>query len=291
MATSMVASRGTRLAVFQDGPSGAPPIVMVHGYPDTHTVWDRVAGRLATDHRVIRYDVRGAGASGRPRGLRAYRLDRLADDLFAVIDTVSPGRKVHVVAHDWGSIQCWEAVTDPRAPNRIAGFTSISGPCLDHLGLWFRHRLSRPHRAGAPQAAYRARNSWYIYAFHVPLLAPLVWRLGLARRWPSVLARLEGIEADPAPTLARDAIAGIRLYRANMIPRLVRPRRRPARIPVQLITLARDRYVSPAFAADLDRWVADLRRDSVDAGHWEALSRHDERVAMLIRRFGGELES
>ncbi len=265
-----------RLAIFSQGDPDTPTVVLVHGYPDTHRVWDGVADRLARTRHVVRYDVRGAGASDTPRGLRAYRLDRLADDLFAVLDTLQTERPVHVVGHDWGSIQGWEAVTDPRAAGRIARYTSISGPCLDHVG----HLLRRTRVPG------QRRRSWYVYAFHVPWLAPVVWRRWLARRWPAVLARSEGIAADPAPTLADDAVRGLRLYRANMVPRLLRPRERRTTIPVQLITLERDRYVSPALAQDLERWAPNLRRDSVDAGHWSALHAEAAAIAALVEDFG-----
>ena len=132
-----VESAGVRLAVFESGAAAAggpgqsnaagptvPTVLLVHGYPDTHRVWDQLAAELDADHHVVRYDVRGAGQSGAPADLRGYRLDQLADDMFAVADAVSADRAVHVVGHDWGSIQAWHAVTDPRAAMRIASFTT-----------------------------------------------------------------------------------------------------------------------------------------------------------------------
>jgi pimeloyl-ACP methyl ester carboxylesterase len=267
-----------RLAIFSEGDPGADPVVLVHGYPDTHRVWDAVAKRLARTRYVVRYDVRGAGASEKPRGLRAYRLDRLADDLFTVLDGIA--RPVHLVGHDWGSIQGWEAVTDPRAEGRITRYTSISGPSLDHVG-----RLLR--RTDVPG---QRRRSWYVAAFHLPVLPEAVWRLGLASRWPEVLLRTEGIRVPPSATQAGDATHGLQLYRANVLPRLLRPRERRTRIPVQLITLTRDRYVSPDLAADLRRWAPNLRRDVVDAGHWSALqeSTGAATIASLIDEFHAE---
>ena len=45
---------------------------------------------------------------------------------------------MHVLAHDWGSVETWEAVCEPGAEEKIASFSSISGPNLDHLGMWIR---------------------------------------------------------------------------------------------------------------------------------------------------------
>src|SRR5579875_1691549 len=118
---------GTRIAVFD---SGAPApdsavLVAVHGYPDNHTVWDGFVAEAAGRHRVVRYDVRGTGESDKPTTRAAYRVEHLVEDLRAVIAAVSPGAPVHVVAHDWGSVQCWPALSDRTLAGHIAGFTSI----------------------------------------------------------------------------------------------------------------------------------------------------------------------
>ncbi|TVS98768.1 alpha/beta fold hydrolase, partial [Amycolatopsis bartoniae] len=189
-----VISGGVRLAVFEEGPRDAPTVVLVHGYPDTHAVWDDVAAALASRFHVVRYDVRGAGRSDVPRGTAAYRLEHLKNDLFAVLDAVSPDAPVHLVAHDWGSLQSWEAVTEPGAHTRIASYTSISGPCLDHVAHWMRRPLT-PRRL--KQVVTQQLHSWYILAFHVPVLPELLWRTVVAKRWPHLLRRVENVPPRP----------------------------------------------------------------------------------------------
>jgi len=128
---------GVRLAVFEAGNPDGPVVVAVHGYPDNHAVWEGVAAQLGDEYRVVTYDVRGAGASDKPTGRAAYRIDRLGDDLAAVIDAVSPDAPVHLVGHDWGSMQLWEPLSHPRFADRVAG--PRRNPQLDHL---FRGGLS-----------------------------------------------------------------------------------------------------------------------------------------------------
>ncbi len=141
-----IVTRGeVQVVAHVTGPADGPVVLLVHGYPDTHTVWSEIVPRLARAHRVITYDVRGAGASTRPPDEVAYDLRELADDAAAVTDACAGGREVHVVGHDWGAIQSWELVTTDRAPGRVASFTSISGPCLDHVSHWIRDAL--PFRA------------------------------------------------------------------------------------------------------------------------------------------------
>lgn len=283
-----VPSSGVRLAVYEQGDPEKPTVLLVHGYPDTHRVWDDVASALAADYHVVRYDVRGAGESARPARRRDYRLEFLARDLFAVAAEVSPDRPVHVVGHDWGSIQSWEAVTDPGAADRIASFTSISGPCLDHIGYWIRHRISHPTPRNLRRLSSQMAHSWYITAFHLPAAAPALWRHGLAARWPAVLQRVEGVSPrpdHPQASLVRDAVDGIKLYRANMLPRLLHPAERPTAVPVQVIVLTKDRYVSPALAEGLERWAPELWVRTLPATHWSALLENGTTVARMIKEF------
>jgi NAD(P)-dependent dehydrogenase (short-subunit alcohol dehydrogenase family)/pimeloyl-ACP methyl ester carboxylesterase len=272
-----VISSDVRLAVYEQGPPGAPTVLLVHGYPDTHDVWDEVAVNLAARFHVVRYDVRGAGASSAPRGTAAYRLERLKDDLFAVIDAVSPGEPVHLVGHDWGSIQAWEAVTEPGAARRIASFTSISGPCLDHMAYWSRENRARP------AVLKQVLRSWYTLAFQVPVLPELLWR-ALAKQWPAYLRRVEGVRRAgyPGRSVTRDAVRGLSLYRANLRRRLRTPRERRTEIPVQVISPVHDRYVTPATSDGPRRWVPRLWHRRLFAGHWAALLDDGAQVGRMV---------
>ena len=71
--------------------------MLVHGWPDSHVLWDGVVPLLAEQFRIIRYDNRGAGASSAPKAASAYAMAHLADDFAAVISALSPGQPVHVV--------------------------------------------------------------------------------------------------------------------------------------------------------------------------------------------------
>ena len=270
---------GVDLAVYERGQG--PIVLLVHGYPDTHAVWDAVAERLAGRFRVVAYDVRGAGASARPRHREAYRFDHLVADMRAVLDAVSPDAPVHLAGHDWGSIQGWEAVC--AMPERFASFTSISGPCLDHAAHWTRAGLRR--RSGIPAVARQILSSWYIAAFHTPVLPEFLWRSLLARRWGRLLERTEGVPAGgahPAPTLALDAAAGVNLYRANMRGRRRDPGERRTSVPTQVVVATRDAFVTPRLAAEAARpFTGDLQVRPVRASHWVPLT-DPETIARLI---------
>jgi pimeloyl-ACP methyl ester carboxylesterase len=72
----------------------------------------------------------------------------VVSDIGAVIDSLGVGQ-VHLLAHDWGSIQTWAAVTDESVMGKIASFTSISGPHLQYAGKFLRSaRTPRTVSAG-----------------------------------------------------------------------------------------------------------------------------------------------
>ncbi|HEX2299843.1 MAG TPA: SDR family oxidoreductase, partial [Pseudonocardiaceae bacterium] len=277
MTSEVRSSDGTRLRVNESGSAGAPTVICVHGYPDDHSLWNGVAAELAERYRVVCYDVRGAGESDRPRSRAAYRLDQLADDLVAVTDAVSPDRPVHLLAHDWGAIQVWHALTGERLTNRVSSFTSISGPCLDHVGDWIRQRLRRPTPRALAELTRQLATSWYIALFQLPVLPALAWRSGLAQ---NALALLERV----GPSAVSDAVNGLQLYRANMLPRLARPGPRSTEVPVQVLAPKQDRFVSVALQTDIAEWVPDLAVRELPGGHWLPRT-HPQTVA----RCAGEL--
>jgi pimeloyl-ACP methyl ester carboxylesterase len=282
---------GVRLQTYAWGRADGPTLLLVHGYPDNHEIWLPLVRELAAEYRIVAYDVRGHGASQVPRRLRDYRLDRLANDLEAVIRAVSPQRPVHLVAHDWGSIQSWEAVTEPRIQPLLASYTSISGPCLDHVGHWLRERLSLRRPQALVQALRQLLSSWYIAFFHTPLLPELAWRLGLDRAWPWLLRRLEGVRGLPPSSSQRaDGMRGVQLYRANFTRSLLRPRARSTRVPVQLIVPLGDRFVRPQLFDDLAHWAPLLTRREVRGGHWQLLA-EPSALAGWLHEHVGRLEA
>lgn len=288
MPSSRTVTRGSvALAVREWGSAadGLPTVVLVHGYPDCSRVWDAVAEALAGSHHVVAYDVRGAGESSTPTRVRDYRMIELVADLAAVLDACAPGRRVHLVGHDWGSIQSWESVCTSPMSRRFLSYTSISGPCLDHVGYWLREH-ARPGFKGR-QLLKQLGRSWYIAMFQLPWLAPAAWQTMLGRRWTSVLRRFEGVTAEASPTQTDDGRNGVNLYRANVLPRLLNPEPRHAVAPVQLIIPMRDRFVSPELYEGLSRWVPTLRRRAIDAGHWLLIS-HPDQVARCIAEWAQE---
>ncbi|MEU9874683.1 SDR family oxidoreductase [Streptomyces phaeochromogenes] len=280
-----VRTGGVELCVAELGDPAQPTVVLVHGYPDSKEVWSEVATRLAGHFHVVLYDVRGHGRSSAPQPLRGgFTLEKLTDDFLAVADAVSPDRPVHLVGHDWGSVQAWEFTTVKRTEGRIASFTSMSGPSLDHFGHWIKKRVSRPTPRRVGQLLGQGAKSWYVYLLHTPVLPELAWRGPLGKQWPKILRRLEKVPGGdyPTPSLPTDASHGAWLYRDNVRARLRRPRADAyAHAPVQLITPLGDVFLSEKLYDELELWAPQLTRRTLPAKHWVPRTRPDQLAAWI----------
>lgn len=267
------------IAVYEYGDPSAPTLLLVHGWPDDHHLWDRVIPLLTDHFHVVAYDTRGHGRSTRTSRTEDYGLDRFASDFYAVADAVSPDAPVHVLAHDWGSVQVWEAVCEPRATARIASFTSVSGPNLDHLAKWTRNRMGRGAVWGP---ATQLLSSAYTFLFMTPGLNKAVLRpLSSEKVWKRFIGLMNETSPDNVtlgPAFRQDFFDGMRIYRANILPRMLGPRERHTEVPVQLIIARRDVAVRPAGYDDETSWTDRLWRREVAGGHWLPFS-HPELLA------------
>jgi haloacetate dehalogenase len=81
-----------------------PPVLLLHGYPETHAMWHKVAPRLARDYTVVCPDLRGYGDSSKPRGLpdhSNYSKRAMALDMAEAMESLGH-LAFHVVGHDRG---------------------------------------------------------------------------------------------------------------------------------------------------------------------------------------------
>ncbi len=180
--STVTASDGVTLAVhaYTEIDPQRPTVLAVHGYPDNHHLWDGVAEHYSTPRRQLQLCRLRRARCRRVRHARRadpnYRFAQLVSDIGAVIDSLGVGR-VHLLAHDWGSIQAWAAVTDETVMGKVASFTSISGPHLTYAGKFLR---SARGPRGLLDVVRQFLASGYIWFFLTPGLPELLIRPGWA---------------------------------------------------------------------------------------------------------------
>ena len=96
-----------------------PLVVLLHGFPDYWYTWREQMSALQSDFEVAAVDLRGYNLSGQPRGVDAYRMKHLMDDVVAVIRSL--GREKAIVAgHDWGGAIAWQlAIHRPDVVDKL----------------------------------------------------------------------------------------------------------------------------------------------------------------------------
>lgn len=279
---------GVRIAVYQDGNPEGPTVVLVHGWPDSHVLWDGVVPLLAERFRIIRYDNRGVGLSAAPKSVSAYTMERFADDFAAVIGELSPGQPVHVLAHDWGSTGVWRYLSRPGADDRVASFTSVSGPSQDYLLDYIFGGLRRPWRPRRfLRSVAQTLRMTYMLLFSVPVLAPLLIRVALS----SAAVRRRLVDNIPieqihhSDKLPSDAARSRKVYPANYFRSFtMRRSNHVVDVPVQLIVNTQDKFVRPYGYDETARWAPRLWRRDIRAGHFAPMS-HPQVLAAAVYDF------
>lgn len=114
---------GLRMHVALAGEEDAPPVVLVHGWPQNWWVWREVIPELADSFRVIVPDLRGHGWSAAPAG--GYEKDQLATDILGLLDRLGVER-TSWIGHDWGGWVGFLAAI--RAPERFARMLALGIP-------------------------------------------------------------------------------------------------------------------------------------------------------------------
>ena len=144
---------GVTLNVALAGPAEAPPVIMLHGFPESHRTWRGLVPLLEAEFRLVMPDQRGFAGSDRPQDVEAYRADTLVDDIFALAEAVGIERFA-LVGHDWGGAIAWPAAL--RGDPRLTRLTVINAP---HPVIFQKSLIEDSDQRAASQ---------YITAFRTP---------------------------------------------------------------------------------------------------------------------------
>jgi pimeloyl-ACP methyl ester carboxylesterase len=154
---------GLTFDVRDAGPGDGEPVVLLHGFPQDSTAWDRVAPALHQHGlRTLAPDQRGYSPMARPRGRAQYTLRETVGDVLALLDAAGL-ESAHVVGHDWGGIVAWGL--GAWHPDRVRTLTALSVP---HPGAMTKAMLTSD----------QGLRSIYMGVFQLPVLPE---RLLLAR--------------------------------------------------------------------------------------------------------------
>ncbi|WP_380784978.1 alpha/beta fold hydrolase [Sphingomonas sp. R86521] len=278
---------GVTLDVQVAGSPADPPIILLHGFPESHRTWRDIVPDLARDHFVLAPDQRGFARSSKPDGISDYTPEKIVADLLALADHFGIDRFT-LVGHDWGGAVAWMAAL--KHPDRIARLVIINAP---HPLVFQRSLFDDPAQRAASQ---------YITAFRNPNFEQHVESIGLSAFFDASFAPHIAPEriADEKPVYLDQwrqpgaLTAMLNWYRASaiVVPSMEATPDRPAfldapfpptRMPVLVIWGLHDTALLPCQLDGLADYVPDLTIERVDAGHFVPWQNPQAVIAALRR--------
>jgi pimeloyl-ACP methyl ester carboxylesterase len=283
-------STGVTLNVALAGEPAKPAVILLHGFPESHRTWRKVAPRLQHAFHLIMPDQRGFAGSDRPQEVEAYKTDTLVDDIFALADALSL-QSFALVGHDWGGAIAWPAALhgDPR----LTRLAIINAP---HPVVFQKSLIENVEQRAASQ---------YISAFRTPGFEKAIEAMGFAAFFEKTFANHVDLSIIPAAE-KRQYIADwsqpggmtamLNWYRGSKlivpppgvtvpIPGMLLRAFPKVRVPTLVIWGMRDKALLPIQLDGLDELVDDLIVIRLpQAGHfapWEA----PEAVTHALRPF------
>jgi pimeloyl-ACP methyl ester carboxylesterase len=147
------------LNVALAGDPQGPPVILLHGFPESHRTWRELIPRLHDRFRLIMPDQRGFAGSDHPQDVADYKTDTLIDDIFALADAFGL-ESFSLVGHDWGGAIAWPAAL--RNDRRLARLAIINAP---HPVIFQKSLIEDEDQHAASQ---------YINAFRAPGFEKLI---------------------------------------------------------------------------------------------------------------------
>lgn len=250
------------------------PIVLLHGFPDSHKVWRKVIPHLLdAGHRVITYDQRGFGETDAPEGVANYKTAEIVKDFAAMMAALGVQEKVKLVGHDWGSAVGWGIAT--MLPQMVSSY----------VGMSTGHPTSYYTEGGFEQQ----QKMWYALCF---LHEGFSETLFSQNDWAALRLFCQyhpELDEHWLPDMRRPGrfTAGLNWYRANIGPRDPNaPPLPPVQVPCLGIFSDGDWYLSEAQMANSKNHVAGKWEYACikDCGHWMQLDQ-PKAVADTILNF------
>ncbi len=173
MTSQFIETNGVKLHVVTDGPEEGTPVILLHGFPEFHYGWRKqVPALVGASFRVIMPDQRGYNLSDKPRGIAAYNVNTLAQDVIGLFDHFGI-KKARLVGHDWGAVVAWTVALNH--PERLEKLTILNVP---HPDVMSRFILEN---------AEQRKKSWYVFFFQIPFFVEWVLRRDDYRNMKRVL--------------------------------------------------------------------------------------------------------
>jgi pimeloyl-ACP methyl ester carboxylesterase len=175
---------GVTLNVALAGNPSNPPVILLHGFPESHRTWREVTPKLEDDFFLVMPDQRGFAGSDLPQNVEDYKTDTLIDDVFGLAEALGLDQFA-LVGHDWGGAIAWGAAL--RGDPRMTRLAIINAP---HPVLFQKSLIESAEQRAASQ---------YITAFRAPGFEKMVEAKGFDWFFDTTFAGHTDVSKIPEP--------------------------------------------------------------------------------------------
>lgn len=277
-------AEGIRLHAQACGPSGAPVLLFVHGFPECWYTWHRQLTAFATDYRCVALDLRGFNRSSQPLDASAYKAPLLVADLCAVIGALGAPVQA-LIAHDWGGALAWSLAA--QHPALLSNLVILNAPHTIPYARALAHDTAQQEAADYMNVLRLPGSEAILAADDFAYLQELVGDLTDDERaayracWAQGLTggcnyyRASPLHPDTPDAPGRMAAVAAKLNPADF----------QVRVRTQVIWGTGDAALRPVLLDGLAQHVSDLRIHRIEgADHW-LNRRHADEVNQVIRSF------
>jgi len=118
---------GIELDVIDVGPSDAPTLIFLHGFPESHRTWRHQIAHFCDRYRCVAPDQRGYRSSSKPAEVADYAPQHLIGDVFQLADALDIARFT-VIGHDWGGALAWGVAAMGQFSGRVTSAVIANAP-------------------------------------------------------------------------------------------------------------------------------------------------------------------
>jgi pimeloyl-ACP methyl ester carboxylesterase len=250
---------GARFDVLDEGTG--PAIVLLHGFPLAKETWNAQAAQLRSNARVVRFDLRGLGATSVTPG--PYLMESLASDVAAVLDALGIERAI-VAGHSLGGYVAF------------AFYRLFAERCLG-LGIVCSRATADAPDVAAARYTLADRAEGEGIAPVLEAFVPRYFAPGIYATRPDLVARAQAIAERTDPRGAAAMLRGMaeRVSSEDLFAEID--------VPVRVVAGTEDAFVAPPLLQAIAGGIRGAELDALACGHLPQFEAPDELGASLAR--------
>jgi 3-oxoadipate enol-lactonase len=255
MSTADISVQHERFNCRLDGPERAPLVVLSNSLGTNLSMWEEQMPKLTRRFRVLRYDMRGHGASSVTPG--PYTVAQLGRDVLGLLEAIKVSR-VHFCGLSLGGmIGMWLALNAPERIDRLV--LANTAPQIGSAEMW-NTRIESVHKGGLEAIADGVMERWFSRGFR--------------DRKPEAVARMRAMLTSTSPDGYVAACAAVRDMDQRDVIRAIRQ-------PTLIVAGTHDASTPPAEGRKMAEAIAGARYVELDAAHISNIEAADPFTAEL----------